>query len=148
MVHVISRGKDMKCLDKSRTIVSNNFRDSTPSTEEVLKDKGCENGSGFGSQHMPFWVSGQSAACLNNVSIPTRARHKHGINMDPPEQSAHNGYGWRNPEAAGLVDLALVTSLDEPLDIVNHHRPLEVKQQAHADREDTLVPKVIMSLLY
>ena len=68
--------------------------------------------------------------------------------MDPPEQSAHNGYSWRNLEAAGLADLALVTSLDEPLDIVNQHRPPEAKQQACADREDTLVPEVIMSLLY
>ena len=138
----------MKHLDKSRTIVSNNFRNSIPSTEEVLKDEGCENGSGFGLQHMPFRISSQSTACLNNVSIPARVRHEHGINMDPPEQSAHNGYGWRNPEAAGLVDLALVTGLDEPLDIINQHRPPEVKQQARADREDTLVPEVIMSLLY
>ena len=148
MVHVISRGKDIKCLDKSRTIVSNNFRDSTPLTEEVLKDEGCKNGSRFRLQHMPFQVSSQSTVCLNNVLIPGHVRHEHCINMDPPEQFAHNGYGWRNLEAAGLADLALVTGLDEPLDIVNQHRPPEVKQQVLADREDTLVPEVIMSLLY
>lgn len=47
-------------------------------------------------------------------------------------------------EVAGLMNLALVTSVNEPLDIIDEHWPPEVEKQVSADYD---VPKVIVSLL-
>jgi hypothetical protein len=48
----------------------------------------------------------------------------------------------------GLTDLTFMACLDKPLDVVDQQRPPEAQKETGPDGEDTLVPEVVVSLLY
>ena len=97
-------------------------------------------------QHLPLRVSSQGAVGLDYVLVAGQPRHYHNIEVNLAKETSNHQHGQGDMKVAGLVNLALVTAVHEPLDI-NDHQPSEVEEQANVDCEDTLVPEVIVSLL-
>ena len=56
---------------------------------------------------------------LGHELVSARSRHDHGINVDFVEQSAHYQYSRQNVKLLCLTNLALITGLDVPLDVVH-----------------------------
>ena len=79
MLNIVSVGEDFESLNKGWAIVSNNLGQSTPTTENIFKNKGSEGGGVLGMQHLPLRVSGQCTASLNNIPITGRPRHHHRV---------------------------------------------------------------------
>ena len=67
--------------------------------------------------------------------------------MGLAEKAADYWYCQRDMQTLCLPGLTLMAGANKPLYIVDQHRPPEAEEQAHPDREDTFVPKVIMGLL-
>ena len=79
--------------------------------------------------------------------ITTGLQHHHGINVDLVEQTPDDQHSRQNVQSLRLPDLAFMSGLGGPLDIVDQHGPPKTQQQVCPDRENTLMTKVIMGLL-
>ena len=115
-------------MNKSRAIISNELRNSTPMTENVLENKRHNCRCVLGSQHTPFQICSQSALSLDDVAVAAGLRHNHSINMDFVKESTHNRNSQGDVQSGSLVNLAFMASADVPLDIVDQHRPPEAQQ--------------------
>ena len=120
-------------LEQSRAIISNELRNSSPMTENVLKNKRRNHRCVLRSQHTPFQIHSQSALSLDNVAVATRLWHNHSIDMDFLKQSAHSRNSQRDVQFGSLENLAFVAGVDVPFNIVDQYRPPEVQQQTRPD---------------
>jgi hypothetical protein len=64
------------------------------------------------------------------------------------KEATYDRDGWRDMELPRLADLALMTGLNVPFDIVPKHRPPEAQLETSTHGKDTLVSQVIVSLFY
>ena len=133
MVDAIPACKHIESLNESRAINSNELRDSTPKTENVLENKRHNRRCVLGSQHMPFWIHSQSALSLDDVAVAAKLRHNHSINMDFVKESTHDRNSQGDVQSGSLANLAFMASADIPLDVVDQHRPPEAQQQTCPD---------------
>ena len=72
MSNIVSVSEDIESLNKGWAVVSDNLCQSTPTTENIFKNKGSEGGGVLGMQHPPLGVSSQCTASLNNIPITGR----------------------------------------------------------------------------
>ena len=54
MLNIVSVGEDIESLNKGWAVVSDNLCQSTPTTENIFKNKGSEGGGVLGTQHLPL----------------------------------------------------------------------------------------------
>ncbi|KAF6740862.1 hypothetical protein DFP72DRAFT_1133764 [Ephemerocybe angulata] len=66
------------------------------------------------------------------------------VDVDFPEQGERGSDGGRDVDTHGVSDLTLVAGLDEPLHVLDEIRPPESREQTLRDREDALMPEVVM----
>src|SRR5437588_7803676 len=52
--NMVLLGKPIQCCDKRSSVVHNNFSQSTPATENLLKYEGTESVHCLSAQHLPF----------------------------------------------------------------------------------------------
>ena len=71
----IAIGKPIKCGNKCSAIVSDDFLNSSPLTQEIFKDKGGECSCSFNIEGMPFRPSSEGAVCLHDVAKTSGGRH-------------------------------------------------------------------------
>ena len=100
--------------DESRAIISNKLRNSTPMTENVLKNKRRNRRCVLRSQHMPFQIRSQSALSLDDVAVAARSRHNHSIDMDFVKESTHDRNSQGDVQSGGLANVAFMASADVP----------------------------------
>jgi hypothetical protein len=84
---------------------------------------------------------------LHDIPIASHMRHVHGVNIDLAEEGRGVvDSGWE-PDFGGLVDLALVTSLNVPLDIGVERGPPEAVEKGAACGIETLVSKLVVGVV-
>jgi hypothetical protein len=64
---------------------------------------------------------------LHNITISTRNRHVHRVNVDFGKERSWSGDGWRNEEISHLSNLAEVAGTDEPCYVGFHVQPPELE---------------------
>jgi hypothetical protein len=74
-------------------------------------------------------------------------RHVHGVDVYFAEEGRRVINGWWKPDFGGLVDLALVTSLNVPLYVSVEHGPPEAVKKGAACGVETLMAKLIMGIM-
>ena len=73
-------------------------------------------------------------------------RHQHGVDIYFMEEGGGGGDSRRDPDLGCLVELALVTSADVPLDILLKEGPPESVEECMAGGIKAFMPKVVMSV--
>ncbi|KAG9225415.1 hypothetical protein CCMSSC00406_0002918 [Pleurotus cornucopiae] len=73
--------------------------------------------------------------------------HHHAVNVDAAEKGKGNCRRWRNVQFEVGADLALMTSLDKPADVLVKEGPPESLKEASPDNEDTLMSERVVSSL-
>lgn len=127
------------------SVVGDNLVDTTPATDNVLKDELSSGLSSIRAEHAEFRVAGQRAASLNDITVGVGPRKVHDIDMDASEERCRGGNDGRDVQVGGLAYLTLVACPDVPLDIVVHKGPPKSLLNADADGEEAFVTKFIMS---
>src|SRR5882672_5746002 len=117
VMDAIFLGQVTSCPHKCRTIVGNNFSDSTPSTKDVLKYKIAESLLIFLLKGMPFGPRRHGTTSLDKIAKLVYSWHEHGVNVNLPEEGEDVGNSQGQMNMTGLMSLAWMTCRNEPLHI-------------------------------
>ena len=109
--------KVFESRNKGRTVVSNNFVQRTPVTDDIIKDPVAKGGRSFTSKVLPFGVCHKPALALDNVLETAGRWHVHGVNVDFAEEGCGSGNCWWNEEIVSLEKLADVAHANEPSNV-------------------------------
>src|SRR5882672_5866599 len=100
-----------------RTIVSNNFSDSTPSTKDVLEYKITKSLLIFLPKGMPFGPRRHGTTSLDEIVELVHGWHEHGVNVNLQKEGGDVGNSRGQMKMMGLPSLARMTCRNEPLHI-------------------------------
>src|SRR5882672_9304891 len=89
-----------------RTIVGNNFSDSTPSTKDVLKYKITESLLIFLPKGMPFRPRRHGTMSLDKIVKLVYGWHEHGVNVNLPKEGGDVRNSWGQMKMMDLPSLA------------------------------------------
>src|SRR5882672_3757057 len=129
-----------------RTIVGNNFSDSTPSTKDVLKYKITESLLIFLPKGMPFRPRRHGTTSLDEIAKLVHSWHEHGVDVNLPKEGGDVGNSWGQMKMMGLTSLARMTCGNEPLHIFLQHGPPESLSKIGERGKDSPVANCLMCL--
>jgi len=85
MVDMIFLRQVCSCSNVLRSVVGDNFLNSTPSAQDLSEYEIADCGRVFFLEHVPFWICSQRASSVNNVVIAVGLRHEHSVHVDFPK---------------------------------------------------------------
>src|SRR5882672_8856428 len=100
-----------------RTIVGNNFSNSTPSTKDVLEYKIAKSLLIFLLKGTPFRPRGHGTTSLDEIAKLVHGWHEHGVNVNLPKEGGDVWNSRGQMKMMGLPSLAQMTCRNEPLHI-------------------------------
>src|SRR5882672_5313305 len=110
-------GQITSCRHECRTIVGNNFSDSTPSTKDVLEYKITESLLIFFPKGMPFGPRRHGTTSLDEIVKLVHSWHEHGVDVNLLKEGGDVGNSRGQMKMMGLPSLARMTCRNEPLHI-------------------------------
>ncbi len=96
---------------------------------------------------MPLGPHEEGTLGLNNIMETGGERHKHSVDVGFVKEGCRSGDSGWDANLSGLVELALVTHIDIPLDILFKQRPPEVVKNGAAGRVEAFMTKVVMGIM-
>ena len=124
MVDVVSLTEPVRSSDIGRGVIGNNFRHTSPPTEDT-ENKHPNDFSRFRGRSLPFGPRDQSTSGMKYISITSDFRHEEGVHVGSSKQGGNGRNDWRDMKVLHLTNLALMTRLGVPLDVIVQKRPPE-----------------------
>jgi len=99
-------------------LVGDDFFDSSPPTQDFLKEKHTKSAACLSVESTPLRPGGKGAASLGDVIEAASGGQKGGVNIELAKEWGRDCNSGRNADFGGLAKLALMAGGDVPFDVL------------------------------